>query len=319
MCYCAPLPDGIPANPFAAAVFDDCVYSVHELVSVIFGWISIACWFTASYPQIRLSLLLKRAECISSVLLFLWVSGDISNFSSLIILRQPLTQIIMGGLWLFLDSTMTAVTLYYKRKHKGKQLPEIDVKSMGRMRRSEAVIYTVFFAGCLSSFLCYSIPVTTYIQRVPQMFSECVVSPELSHTSARYIVGSVLAYITLPLYCFSGLLQVIKNCRTKATDDLSPSFFAIIFTANAAQTTSLFTFSQEREYLLRTTPYIIAAIFPMMMDFTILVQIRYYNSRYRKLHSEIEGKPDFQELEDMDSSPTGSDVKADGPADPLMP
>ncbi|EFO61590.1 Seven transmembrane protein 1 [Giardia lamblia P15] len=319
MCYCAPLSDGTPANPFAAAVFDDCVYSAHELVSVIFGWISIVCWFTASYPQIRLSLLLKRAECISSVLLFLWVSGDISNFSSLIILRQPLTQIIMGGLWLFLDSTMTIVTLYYKRKHKGKQLPKIDVKSMGRVRKSEAVIYIVFFAGCLSSFVCYSIPVTTYIQRVPQMFSECAVSPELSHTSARYIVGSVLAYITLPLYCFSGLLQVIKNCKTKATDDLSPSFFAIIFTANATQTISLFTFSQEWEYLLRTIPYIIAAIFPMMMDFTILIQIRYYNSRHRKLHNETEGNLSFQNCNEIGSSPTGSDIKADGLADPLVP
>ena len=316
MCRCAPLPDGTPANPFAAAVFDDCVYSAHELASVVFGWISIACWFIASYPQIRLSLLLKRADCISSVLLFLWVSGDISNLSSLIILRQPLTQTIMGGLWMFLDSTLTAVTLYYKQKHRGKQLPEIDVKYMGRVRKSEIVIYTVFFAGCLASFLCYSVPVTTYIQRVPEMFGECIVPPELSHTSARYIIGSVLAYVTLPLYCFSGLLQVIKNCRSKNTEDLSPGFFAVIFTANAMQTISLFTFSQEQEYLLRTTPYIIAAIFPMIMDFTILIQIRYYNNKHQKARRRVE--PNTQEYDGTGSGLTGSDISADGPADPLV-
>lgn len=319
MCRCAPLPDGTPANAFAAAVFDDCVYSVHELVSVVFGWISIACWFIASYPQIRLSLLLKRADCISSVLLFLWVTGDVSNFSSLIILRQPLTQIIMGGLWMFLDSTLAAVTLYYKRKHKGKQLPEIDAKYMGRVRRSEIAIYTVFFAGCLSSFLCYSVPVTTYIQRMPEMFDECAVPSELSHTSARYIIGSVLAYITLPLYCFSGLLQAIKNGKTKNTDDLSPGFFAVIFTANATQTISLFTFSQEREYLLRTMPYIIAAIFPMTMDFTILMQIRHYSSKNRKVHVEADGGLSLHECSDGGLGLTESDVKADGPDDPLTP
>lgn len=319
MCRCASLSDGTPANAFAAAVFDDCVYSVHELVSVIFGWVSIACWFIASYPQIRLSLLLKRADSISSVLLFLWVLGDVSNLSSLIILRQPLTQIIMGGLWMFLDSALTAITLYYKRKHRGQQLPEIDVKYIGRVRKSEIAIYTVFFAGVLSSFLCYSVPVTTYIQRMPEMFDECAVPPELSHTSVRYIIGSILAYITLPLYCFSGLLQVIKNSKTKNTDDLSPGFFSVIFTANATQTISLFTFSQEREYLLRTTPYIIAAIFPMIMDFTILMQIRYYNSTHRKTRIVANDDLCLHVCGNSESNITENDINADGSSDPLAP
>lgn len=109
---------------------------------------------------------------------------------------------------------------------------------------------------------------------------------------------------------------MIKNCRSKNTEDLSPGFFAVIFTANAMQTISLFTFSQEQEYLLRTTPYIIAAIFPMIMDFTILIQIRYYNSKHQKARRRAE--PDTQEYDGTGSCPTGSDISADGPADPLV-
>ncbi|KAE8304596.1 Seven transmembrane protein 1 [Giardia duodenalis] len=293
-CYCEDN-GGMPPDYIIAAAFGECKYGKGEITSVVFGWFSIICWIIATYPQMRMSFLLKRCEAISIAFLILWFIGDLLNLISLIVIDGLLTQIVLGALWLAMDFILNGQYFYYQHKNKGKDLPDQDVKAITRYRVPEIVIYTVLSAAVVTSFLCYAIPAGNYV-RVARTLSNhdglgnCSAGSSVKAYDVRWWVGSVMAYCTIPLYCFNRVLQVIKNCKKKEVDDLSMGLFILIMCANIFQSISIVVADPTASGLKSQAPYLFGAVFPVVMDALILSQILYYNKKNSKQKNG--GKPD---------------------------
>ncbi len=272
-----------------AAAFNQCMCTNGERASVAIGWFSIICWIIATYPQMRMSFLLKRCEAISIAFLILWFIGDLLNLISLFILNVLFTQIVLGALWLVMDVILNAQYFYYQHKNKGKDLPAQNVKAITRYRASEIVIYTIIFAAVVTSFLCYAIPAGNYVRVAATLDGHDGLSlckdTQVEEKSVRWWVGSVMAYCTIPLYCFNRVLQVIKNCKKKEVDDLSMGLFILIMFANTFQFISLIIADTSAKALRKVAPYLFAAIFPVVMDAFILGQILYYTKKNNKQKS----------------------------------
>lgn len=292
-CYCPSkqIDDGtgvsLVPNYIIAATFGQCMYTNNEIASVVIGWFSIVCWIIATYPQMRMSFLLKRCEAISVAFLILWFIGDILNLVSLIVIKGLFTQIILGSIWFVMDVILNGQYFYYHRKNKGKDLSDQGIKAITHYRVSEVTIYIIIAASVITSFLCYAIPAGNYIRVVTTLekyndLTSCNDISTAQYPEPRWWAGTVMAYCTIPLYCFNRVLQVVKNFKKKEMEDLSMGLFILTMLANIFQFISIIIADTSVTYLKSQAPYLFGAIFPVAMDAFILGQILYYNKKHRQ-------------------------------------
>lgn len=285
-CYCADSDSQKPDYMIAAA-FSQCMYTAGEKASVAFGWFSIICWIIATYPQMRMAFLLKRCEAISVAFLILWFIGDLLNLISLFVINGLLTQIILGALWLIMDIILNGQYFYYQHKNKGKDFQDQDVRGITRYRVPEIIVYVIMGAAVVTSFLCYALPAASYVRVAAGLsnhdgLKDCAVTGAFERPHPRWWAGTVMAYCTIPLYCFNRVLQVIKNCRRKEVEDLSIGLFILIMSANIFQFISIIVADTSTQTLVTQIPYLFSAIFPVVMDALIVGQIIHYNRANRQ-------------------------------------
>ncbi|CAL6013442.1 Seven_transmembrane protein 1 [Hexamita inflata] len=96
-----------------AGIFDQCMSQTKEIVSFVFGWLSIVSWVVALYPQIRLNFLLRKAEALSPYFLLCWFVGDIFNTTSCFVLDQLFVQKFLGVFWLSTDVILNSSHFYF--------------------------------------------------------------------------------------------------------------------------------------------------------------------------------------------------------------
>ncbi|EFY93064.1 vacuolar membrane PQ loop repeat protein [Metarhizium acridum CQMa 102] len=79
------------------------------------------------------------------------------------------------------------------------------------------------------------------------------------------------------------LPQIFKNYQEKSCEGLSLLFFLLSITGNLTYGLSLISYSQNKDYLLNTLPWLLGSLGTMVEDSTIFVQFRIYGDNARRL------------------------------------
>ena len=90
------------------------------------------------------------------------------------------------------------------------------------------------------------------------------------------LYGSVSGWVGSSLYLFSRVTQLIKNLEKKYITDFSPFYIALIVSANATYSLSVFIRSIDSNYLWRQAPWIVGSIGPMCFDIFTACMMCYY-------------------------------------------
>ncbi|CAL5974430.1 Seven_transmembrane protein 1 [Hexamita inflata] len=267
-----------------AGIFDQCMSQTKEIVSFVFGWLSIVSWVVALYPQIRLNFLLRKAEALSPYFLLCWFVGDIFNTTSCFVLDQLFVQKFLGVFWLSTDVILNSSHFYFlltKKKY---------TSSATHFRVLEIFIYVVIAGLIINNVVWAGFYYDSELSFNEAAYDICKKEVVIPKNTARYWVGTILAYATIPMFCFSRPTQIYKNWKRKSTEGLSTGLFIATSSGNINQLVSMFVNSQDSKYLIEKTPYIIAAAIPAICDIVVLIQIQIYkgDQQYKKIDESVE-------------------------------
>lgn len=97
-------------------------------LSDVMGYVSIACWLGAQFPQVLENI--RRQSCEGLALPFLanWLLGDISNLVGCILTHQLPFQTWLATYFVFVDCTLVAQYFYYARP------PKLTQPSLSHLR-----------------------------------------------------------------------------------------------------------------------------------------------------------------------------------------
>lgn len=95
MCVCEPNEKGHQAVSFISNVLSQCIYEPIEIVSFVFGWLSILFWFLAHFPQVRVTFILKTSQGLSLPFVCLWIFADGMNLVAGIFTGQLFTSLVL--------------------------------------------------------------------------------------------------------------------------------------------------------------------------------------------------------------------------------
>ncbi|CAL6067536.1 Seven_transmembrane protein 1 [Hexamita inflata] len=253
-------------NKFIAGVFQECVSGTTGVVSFIFGWISICCWIVSFLPQIRMTFLMKRSEALSAAFIMCLVMGDLFNLISCFLLNQLFTQQILSIIFVSFDAIFIFQHFYYLRPCNQTESKSITFKV------SESLLYGFIVVLIINNVLWSGFHNQFGLKLQETVYDICKTPKELSTKSAQYIIGNVMAYGSLPMYLASRPGQIIKNHKRKSAIGLSVGMFSTTAAANIAQLISLFSMSQERQYLIQKIPYVLGCSLPAICDIIIVIQ-----------------------------------------------
>lgn len=117
--------------------------------------------------------------------------------------------------------------------------------------------------------------------------SVCRPEVEFPSGSARLVAGQVLSYTATAINVVSRLPQIVRNWRRRMTEGLNMTFMVLDCAGNGLQTASTLSFSSERGYLVKQTPFVLATSVSTVMDIVIIAQaLRYRRNTLRFIQSE---------------------------------
>ncbi|KAG6039450.1 hypothetical protein E4U41_002535 [Claviceps citrina] len=156
-------------------------------------------------------------------------------------------------------------------------------------------VYIVGFAGW---FVSYKAGAWDGDEGIPDNGSG--VPPPSDASGLKAMLGLVLGYTSALFYLCARLPQIFKNYREKSCEGivrsslyisnaadarfrlgLSLLFFMLSLTGNLTYGLSLIAYSQQKEYLLNTLPWLLGSLGTMVEDSTIFVQFRMYGDGAR--------------------------------------
>ncbi|EXV00608.1 PQ loop repeat family protein [Metarhizium robertsii] len=133
-------------------------------------------------------------------------------------------------------------------------------------------IYVVGFAGW---FVSYKAGIWDGDNGIP----DGGVSDPSTEDEFKAKFGLALGYVS----ALARLPQIFKNYQEKSCEGLSLLFFMLSLTGNLTYGLSLISYSQNKDYLLNTLPWLLGSLGTMVEDSTIFVQFRIYGDNARRL------------------------------------
>lgn len=137
-------------DKFVAGLFNECYNSTKQIVSFVFGWLSICSWLIAEFPQVRMNFLLRKSDGLSAFFIICWLTGDVLNGVSCFVLDQLFTQKLLGVLWLILDTIMITSHFYFtytKRKYQSLSTDYRKIEILCYAAIIAIVVNNVLWAG----------------------------------------------------------------------------------------------------------------------------------------------------------------------------
>ncbi|KHN98833.1 vacuolar membrane PQ loop repeat protein [Metarhizium album ARSEF 1941] len=135
-------------------------------------------------------------------------------------------------------------------------------------------IYIVGFAGW---FVTYKAGIWSGDNGVP----DSSLQDPSSEDDLKAKFGLALGYVSALFYLCARLPQIFKNYQEKSCEGLSLLFFMLSLTGNLTYGLGLISYSQNKEYLLNTLPWLLGSLGTMVEDSTIFVQFRIYGDNAR--------------------------------------
>ncbi|KAK9781571.1 putative Vacuolar membrane PQ loop repeat protein [Seiridium cardinale] len=96
-------------------------------------------------------------------------------------------------------------------------------------------------------------------------------------TSPMAIVGMTLGYLSAACYLCARIPQIIKNYKEKSCEGLALLFFLLSLTGNLTYGLSVFSYSQDADYIIKAVPWLLGSIGTMVEDCIIFYQFRIYD------------------------------------------
>lgn len=238
------------------------------------------------------------------VFLTIWLFGDLTNLLGALFTNLAPTAIALASYFCCSDIILISQCLYYNtinaRRAAAEQNQEpTDVSeesplisgSASQARKAsegenEAVggntwvfnamcllgVYTVGFTGW---FISYKAGAWDGAQ--PSHSDDVQATKE-----TKEIIGLVLGYMSAACYLCARIPQIIKNYRQKSCEGLALLFFMLSLTGNLMYGSSLFSYSQDKAYLLNALPWFMGSLGTIVEDCIIFVQFRLYSKNTRR-------------------------------------
>lgn len=96
-------------------------------------------------------------------------------------------------------------------------------------------------------------------------------------TSIVGIVGMTLGYMSALCYLCARIPQIIKNYREKSCEGLALLFFLLSLTGNLTYGLSVFSYSQDADYVIKALPWLLGSLGTIVEDGVIFYQFRIYD------------------------------------------
>ncbi|KAI2639370.1 PQ-loop-domain-containing protein [Xylaria nigripes] len=285
--------------------------SLNEALSGIFGSVSLTAWICLLIPQLIANYKAKSAEGLSMGFLAIWLFGDVANISGALVTGLAPTATALSGYFCISDVILISQCAYYNMhnarrrrqssatgtsedepllrrtstagsRRRPSHHEHSDAKTIERVITGEDEsrngnswvtnilgILTIYFVGIAGWFISY------HVGAWDKPDSGNVTDPN----SPAGIGGMILGYASALCYLCARIPQIIKNYREKSCDGLALLFFLFSLTGNLTYGLSVFAYSQNSDYLIKATPWLIGSLGTVVEDCIIFYQFHIYSRR----------------------------------------
>lgn len=289
--------------------------SVNEALSGVFGSVSLTAWICLLIPQLITNYKAKSAEGLSMGFLAIWLFGDVTNLSGALVTGLAPTATALAGYFCISDLILITQCVYYnvrnarsarRRRHSSVAGPSEDqpllrqnsTHSQGSYTRrshdddgnpdalkrlvagegegesanssswlnNTLAILAIHVVGAMGWFISYRIGAWDKPDGAD--------APDPS--SPVGMTGLVLGYASAICYLCARIPQIIKNYREKSCEGLALLFFLFSLTGNLMYGLSVFSYSQDSDYLIKATPWLIGSLGTIVEDSMIFYQFSIY-------------------------------------------
>ncbi|KAI0458409.1 PQ loop repeat-domain-containing protein [Xylaria acuta] len=290
--------------------------SVNEALSGIFGSVSLTAWICLLIPQLITNFKAKSAEGLSMGFLAIWLFGDVTNLSGALVTGLAPTATALAGYFCISDLILITQCIYYnvrnarsaRRRRRSSANTEasedrpllrristsspsshIQYSTHHEQSNPDAIkrvvtsedeptnssswlnntlaILAIYLVGAAGWFISYRVGAWDKPDNAD------VPDPN----SPTGISGMVLGYASALCYLCARIPQIVKNYRQKSCEGLALLFFLFSLTGNLMYGLSVFSYSQDAEYLIKATPWLIGSLGTIVEDCIIFYQFSIYH------------------------------------------
>ncbi|CAI2163452.1 15406_t:CDS:2 [Funneliformis geosporum] len=271
--------DGMQYIRWIHSVFGFCVYSNQEaLVSDIFGYLCIACWLNAQFPQVLTNYRNRSADGLSLPFLTNWLLGDIANLLGCILTNQLKFQIYLAVYFCFIDFILFFQYFYYMWPSTAIQSESEEVPLPDR-RLSMLLLKDSILEGAKKSYTFPTRKKQSY-KRIPSVVFAVLLftfhsttSISSSFSTSRF--STIHDEIGSQETTLRGNAKLLSehNYTRSSVEGLSVFMFIFAALGNLNYTLSIFTNpSKSESYLREAFPFILGSVGTLMFDVTIFLQ-----------------------------------------------
>ncbi|KAJ2991491.1 hypothetical protein NUW58_g2493 [Xylaria curta] len=268
-------------------------FSVNEALSGIFGSVSLTAWICLLIPQLITNFKAKSAEGLSMGFLAIWLFGDVTNLSGALVTGLAPTATALAGYFCLSDLILITQCIYYnvrnariaRRRRRSSANTEVseDQPLLRRNSTTSAASHNQYSHHDQSNPDAIKRAVTAEDEPANSsswLYNASVILAILPYPSSPVgISGMVLGYASALCYLCARIPQIIKNYRQKSCEGLALLFFMFSLTGNLMYGLSVFSYSQDADYLIKATPWLLGSLGTIVEDCIIFYQFRIYSKK----------------------------------------
>ncbi|KAI1824379.1 PQ-loop-domain-containing protein [Xylaria intraflava] len=291
--------------------------SVNEALSGVFGSVSLTAWICLLIPQLITNYKANSAEGLSMGFLAIWLFGDVANLTGALASGLAPTATLLSGYFCISDIILITQCVYYNMRNAHSARRRSHSTSSGvsedapLLRRSSTTlsgshrrqsynepsnpesikrvatgeegtqygsqwvrntmgIVAIYVVGIVGWLISYHFGVWD------NKHDDGEASDPASHI---FYSGVTLGYVSAVCYLCARIPQIVKNYREKSCEGLALLFFLFSLTGNLTYGFSVFSYSQDRDYLIKATPWLIGSFGTIVEDCIIFYQFHIYSRR----------------------------------------
>ncbi|TCD65269.1 hypothetical protein EIP91_002934 [Steccherinum ochraceum] len=245
--------------------------TVHESLSSILGWMSIACWIVVYSPQILENYQLQSGEGLSVFFVIIWLIGDLTNLFGALLAGLLPTIIILAAYYSTCDLILLWQIYYYRWKASKRSVsPLVSDVSVppGPASENTPLLPTENVTdnahkrpSLLSQFIRYSAAVLFVLMTgVAAWAVDQHIHRGEPRTQPEEVVewrSQLLGWISAVMFLGARVPQILRNLETKC-EGLSPALFMFSIAGNTTYSLSILAASMDYHHLFANASWLAA-------------------------------------------------------------
>ncbi|KAJ1949751.1 putative vacuolar membrane transporter for cationic amino acids [Linderina macrospora] len=251
---------------------------VGQIVSSVFGYASIACWFVVLMPQIHLNYKRKSCEGVSLTFYLMWSLGDAFNLAGACLENMIPTAIILPLYYIMTDTVVLAQFYRYRGNRPigsdGEQQALLNADTeQGDDTEPNAKSHTWKWTTLATVLALGSAAVAAYV------YASNLV---LDYGHLRKAVAQLCGFLSAAVYLGAYFPQLLENYRSKSCEGLSVAMFVLVILANITYCLSILTYQRPTyDYLQKYAAWLLGAAGTIWLELAVLWQFYIYRGNRR--------------------------------------